>query len=50
VLGPTDLEIRDGRIRFRRAPCLGKHCIHSGWLASEGDSRLACRTALRSRL
>ncbi|OOO01640.1 MAG: hypothetical protein USCGTAYLOR_02131 [Chromatiales bacterium USCg_Taylor] len=37
VLGPTDLEIRDGRIRFRRAPCLGKHCIHSGWLASDGD-------------
>jgi len=37
VLGPTELEIRDGRIRFRRAPCLGKLCIHSGWLASGGD-------------
>ena len=37
VLGPTDLEIRNGRIRFRRAPCLAKLCIHSGWLASDGD-------------
>ncbi|MGH8507885.1 MAG: NusG domain II-containing protein [Gammaproteobacteria bacterium] len=37
VLGPTELEIRAGRIRFRRAPCLGKQCIHSGWLASDGD-------------
>jgi len=37
TIGPSELELRDGRIRFTRSPCRGKQCIHSGWLARDGD-------------
>ena len=37
ALGPSELEVQYGRIRFIRAPCQGKQCIHSGWLMLEGD-------------
>lgn len=37
VIGPSEIEIRDGRVRFVSSPCRGKQCIHSGWLARDGD-------------
>jgi hypothetical protein len=36
-LGPTTIEIRDGRARFVSAPCNGKFCILSGWHDHGGD-------------
>jgi len=36
-MGPSRLLVQDGRVRFLASPCRGKQCIHSGWLAHEGD-------------
>ncbi len=37
VVGTSTLKIEDGKIRFTASPCLGKQCIHSGWLAHAGE-------------
>lgn len=37
-LGVSELEIRDGRVRFVSGPCRNKVCIHSGWLSASGDA------------
>jgi hypothetical protein len=36
-MGPSRLLVQDGRVRFTASRCRGKQCIHSGWLAHEGD-------------
>lgn len=36
-LGESLITVKDRRIRFTHSPCKGKVCIHSGWLADEGD-------------
>lgn len=36
-MGPSRLLVQEGRVRFTASPCRGKQCIHSGWLAREGD-------------
>ncbi len=38
ALGPTELQIRDGAIRFRHAPCQRKRCLGRGWLAQAGET------------
>jgi hypothetical protein len=37
VLGPSLLEISDGKIRFLNSPCRSKQCVHSGWLSMSGE-------------
>ncbi|MGD8514095.1 MAG: NusG domain II-containing protein [Granulosicoccaceae bacterium] len=37
-LGPSTLQVRDGRIRFLDSPCNQRLCIHRGWLAHSGDA------------
>jgi len=37
ALGTSIIKIEDGKIRFVASPCLGKQCIHSGWLAHAGE-------------
>jgi hypothetical protein len=36
-LGVSRIETRDGRVRFTEAPCVGRQCIHSGWLGRTGQ-------------
>ena len=36
-LGPTTIEIHNGRARFVSAPCPGKYCVLSGWHSHGGD-------------
>lgn len=36
-LGPSKMQISQGRIRFLQSPCRQKQCIHSGWLKLSGD-------------
>ena len=36
-LGESVVEVRDGRVRFVASPCVGRHCIHSGWLSRSGQ-------------
>lgn len=40
-LGVSEIEVRDGRIRFLSSPCPGKQCVTSGW-ASRGGEFVAC--------
>ncbi len=40
-LGVSEIEVRDGRIRFTRSPCAGQQCVHSGW-AKRGGEFIAC--------
>jgi hypothetical protein len=35
-LGPSRLEIRDGRVRFVDSPCVNRLCVHAGWLSRTG--------------
>ena len=37
ALGQSEIEVKDGRIRFIHSPCTNKQCIHSGWLKKDGD-------------
>ena len=36
-LGESTLEVRDGRVRFIDSPCVGRLCVHAGWLARSGQ-------------
>lgn len=36
-LGPSTVEIYDGKVRFTQSPCQGKQCIHTGWLEHGGE-------------
>lgn len=36
-LGPSLIEVKNGRIHFSQSPCTSKQCIHSGWLDQGGD-------------
>ncbi len=37
ALGTSTIKIENGKIRFTASPCLGKQCIHSGWLEHAGE-------------
>lgn len=37
-LGPTQLRVRDGGVRFTHAPCSSKRCVRSGWQHRQGAS------------
>ena len=36
-LGPSRLEVRAGRVRFVDSPCVGRLCVHAGWLSRSGQ-------------
>ena len=40
-LGISELEIKQGKVRFIASPCHSKVCIHSGWIHASGQI-LAC--------
>jgi len=35
--GISEIEIKDGRIRFKRSPCPNQICVHAGWLEHGGE-------------
>lgn len=35
--GDSRLEVRDGRVRFVDSPCVGRLCVHAGWLSRSGQ-------------
>lgn len=37
-LGTTELRVRDGAVRFVRAPCDAKRCMRQGWQHRRGAS------------
>jgi hypothetical protein len=37
-LGHTEVEIKDGKIRIKKAPCRDKICIKQGWISNSGES------------
>ena len=36
-LGASTIEVRAGRVRFTDSPCVGRQCIHAGWLSRSGQ-------------
>lgn len=38
ALGPSIIDIHDGKARFAASPCPGKQCVHTGWVSHGGES------------
>jgi hypothetical protein len=38
LLGDTEIEIKDGKIRVIKAPCRDKICIKQGWISHSGEA------------
>lgn len=36
-IGTSRLEVRGGRVRFTDSPCVGRYCVHAGWLSRSGQ-------------
>ncbi|HKK03635.1 MAG TPA: NusG domain II-containing protein [Gammaproteobacteria bacterium] len=36
-LGESRIELRDGEVRFTDSPCVGRLCVHAGWLSRSGQ-------------
>jgi len=36
-LGTSVIEVRDHRARFTDSPCVGRLCVHAGWLDRSGQ-------------
>ncbi len=36
-VGISELEIHNGKIRFKHSPCTNQICVHTGWLEKGGD-------------
>lgn len=36
-MGVSQLEIKDGKVRFLASPCSGKQCVHAGRLHRSGE-------------
>lgn len=36
-LGDSRIEVRDGEVRFIDSPCVGRLCVHAGWLSRSGQ-------------
>ncbi len=36
-VGISELEIHEGKIRFKHSPCANQICVHTGWLEKGGD-------------
>ena len=37
-LGFTEIEIKDGKIRIIKAPCMNKICMKQGWISHTGEA------------
>lgn len=49
-LGDSEIRIEQGRVRFVHGPCRNKVCIHSGWLAHDGDAAACLPNRVSIRL
>ncbi|MFZ5594801.1 MAG: NusG domain II-containing protein [Pseudomonadota bacterium] len=38
AIGPSVIDIHDGKARFTASPCRGKQCVHTGWVKRSGES------------
>jgi hypothetical protein len=36
-LGDSHVEVRGGQVRFLDSPCVGRYCVHAGWLSRAGQ-------------
>jgi len=36
-LGDSNIEVKEGRIRFLDSPCPGRYCVHMGWIQRTGE-------------
>lgn len=38
VIGKSTVELQNGKIRMKAAPCKNQICVHQGWIHSPGQS------------
>lgn len=36
-LGSSQVQIRQGQVRFSHSPCRNQYCVHQGWLSRAGQ-------------
>ncbi len=39
-LGNAVIEIQQGKVRFKRAPCHNQYCVHQGWLSHANQAAI----------
>jgi hypothetical protein len=49
-LGPTELRVKDGSVRFQHAPCDSKRCVRSGWQRRQGATAACVPNAVMVRV
>lgn len=40
-LGPSRIEVNNGKVHFLHSPCLNKQCVSHGWISEAGET-VAC--------
>lgn len=36
-IGDSLISIKQGKVRFKQAPCTNQYCVHQGWLSKAGQ-------------
>lgn len=36
-IGDSLISIKQGKVRFKQAPCTSQYCVHQGWLSKAGQ-------------
>ena len=49
-LGPTELRVKEGAVRFEHAPCDSKRCVRSGWQRRRGATAACVPNAVMVRV
>lgn len=49
-LGPTELRVKAGAVRFNHAPCDSKRCVRSGWQERRGATAACVPNAVMVRV
>lgn len=50
ALGESEIEVRDGQVRFLRSPCTNQFCTLAGWLKKAGDMAVCLPNGVSLRL
>jgi hypothetical protein len=49
-IGEAIVEINQGKVRFKQAPCSSQYCVHQGWLSKAGQTAICLPNQLSLEL
>jgi hypothetical protein len=49
-IGEAIVEISQGKVRFKQAPCSSQYCVHQGWLSKAGQTAICLPNQLSLEL